>query len=109
MDNLNSARFCDSHLIDRYLTNEWVVIDEIVQLLWSDQKWTDNTSFVYGFLRIGNTSIGYKVDNAISKHLWVDPQILVIMQSTQYGIRNLKYIKGNSSKNSYWNNMLLEI
>lgn len=69
MSYSNSARFCIPHLIDHYLTNEWIVVDEIVQFLRSNQKRTDDTSFVYGFLRISNTSIGHKIDNAISKHL----------------------------------------
>lgn len=60
-------------------TNEWIVIDEIVEFLGSDQEWANDAPLVNDFFGICYTSFGDQINNTIGKHLRMNTKIFVIV------------------------------
>ena len=51
------------------LTNERIIVHEVVQLLGADQERTDDTTPMERFLVVGDATFAHQVDHTAGKHL----------------------------------------
>jgi hypothetical protein len=94
-------------VVDFEHLDEWIVVDEIVQLLGAHQEATtrnfsvknlhhnwmflpaNNSSSVDRLLVVSHASFLHQIDNTASEHLRVDSQIFVIVQLSEDSVGNV--------------------